>query len=419
MSRRQRKFANIGTKRHALFFFLIYIAGAVILTFEKWIVFRIFEKTAFGFLGNAIIIFSAITLMATYVFFVTLVPATKLRTDVAADNVYYLGFLYTLTSLAIALSIDNADAILANFGVAIVSTLIGIAARVGLNQLRLDPTDIEEASRLELADATRKVQAELYETVRQLSDFRTLSLQVLIEGYDEVQKNVENISNNVLKSVEELVEQSAEPLSELVQKTKAANEEAVKSISNVTKSNKALAKSNENMVAQIAAVNSALEVLSEHYSDTGIIDDKVINSVQEQLLKVQNQLTGQAKEEFSELKSSVLQANQTTQEMHSDFKKAQQTKFDDTLEEPNTNQTTATVTPKTTLRATRSKNASTQAISTTHLGTKISYDPKGSGYFVGDKGYATMNEARAAIEKSAGMTIGEARRAIKSANEDE
>ena len=66
-----------------------------------------------------------------------------------------------------------------------------------------------------------------------------------------------------------------------------------------------MAKSNENMVAQIAAVNSALEVLSEHYSDTGIIDDKVINSVQEQLLKAQNQLTGQAKEEFSELKSSV------------------------------------------------------------------------------------------------------------------
>ena len=105
-------------------------------------------------------------LMGTYVFFVTLVPATKLRTDVAADNVYYLGFLFTLTSLAIALSIDSADAILANFGVAIISTLIGIAARVGLNQLRVDPNDIEEASRLELSGATSRVKAELNETVR-------------------------------------------------------------------------------------------------------------------------------------------------------------------------------------------------------------------------------------------------------------
>ena len=417
MSRRNRKFVYIGTKRHALFFFLIYIAGAIILTLEKWFVSNVLPGTSFAYLGNAAIIFSAIALMSIYVFFVTIVPATKLRTDVAADNVYYLGFLYTLTSLAVALSFDDPDTILANFGVAIVSTLIGIAARVGLNQLRVDPTDIEEASRLELADATRKVRVELQETVRQLTDFRNLSLQVLTEGYEEVQKNVENISTNVLKSVEDLVEQSAEPLSELVQKTKAANEEAVRSISDVTKSNKALAKSNEDMIAQIAAVNSALEQLSEHYGDTGIIDDKVISSVQEQLMNVQNQLTDKAREEFSQLKSSVKEASRNTQELHSDFNKAQENNNTaDTAFEPKTAPQDVS---KTTLRATRHADASPQTSSTTHLGTKISFDPKGSGYFVGDKGYATMNEARAAIEKSAGMTINEARRAIKSAKEDE
>jgi len=417
VSRRNRKFVYIGTKRHALFFFLIYIAGAIILTIEKWFVSNVLPGTSFAYLGNAAIILSAIALMSIYVFFVTIIPATKLRTDVAADNVYYLGFLYTLTSLAVALSFDDPDTILANFGVAIVSTLIGIAARVGLNQLRVDPTDIEEASRLELADATRKVRVELQETVRQLTDFRNLSLQVLTEGYEEVQKNVENISTNVLKSVEDLVEQSAEPLSELVQKTKAANEEAVRSISDVTKSNKALAKSNEDMIAQIAAVNSALEELSEHYGDTGIIDDKVISSVQEQLMKVQNQLTDKAREEFSQLKSTVKEASRNTEEFHSDFKKAQENnKTSDTALEPTS---AAQDVSKTTLRATRRADASSQTSSTTHLGTKISFDPKGSGYFVGDQGYATMNEARAAIEKSAGMTINEARRAIKSANEDE
>ena len=417
MSRRNRKFVYIGTKRHALFFFLIYIAGAIILTLEKWFVSNVLPGTSFAYLGNAAIIFSAIALMSIYVFFVTIIPATKLRTDVAADNVYYLGFLYTLTSLAVALSFDDPDTILANFGVAIVSTLIGIAARVGLNQLRVDPTDIEEASRLELADATRKVRVELQETVRQLTDFRNLSLQVLTEGYEEVQKNVENISTNVLKSVEDLVEQSAEPLSELVQKTKAANEEAIRSILDVTKSNKALAKSNEDMVAQIAAVNSALEELSEHYGDTGIIDDKVISSVQEQLMKVQNQLTDKAREEFSQLKSSVKEASRNTQELHSDFKKAQENNNTaDTAFEPKTAHQDVS---KTTLRASRRADASPQTSSTTHLGTKISFDPKGSGYFVGDKGYATMNDARAAIEESAGMTINEARRAIKSAKEDE
>jgi len=419
MARRQNKFSDIGTKRHALFFFLIYIAGAVILTFEKWIVYRLF--TEFTFIGDGIIIFSAMFLMGAYVFFVTLVPATKLRTDVAADNVYYLGFLYTLTSLAIALSIDSADAILANFGVAIISTLIGIAARVGLNQLRVDPTDIEEASRLELADATRKVRAELQETVRQLTDFRNVSLQVLSEGYEEVQKNVENISNNVLKSVEDLVERSAKPLDELVTKTKAANDEAVQSLAGLTKSNKDLAKSNKDMVNQIAAVNQALAELSEHYGDTGIIDDKVINSVQQQLLTVQNQLTEKAREEFAELKSSVQEASKNTQELRSDLIKDKKKFSNKTTseteiftDEENDNSVQKTTAPK--IRATKAFDKHSSLNSITHMGTRITFDENGSNYSVGNKNYSSLEEARSAIDTSAGIS---AQQAIKSASDDD
>ena len=115
----------------------------------------------------------------------------------------------------------------------------------------------------------------------------------------------------------------------------------------------------------------------------------------------------------------MIEANKNTEELHTDFKKAQETKVDDIPVEPKTNQSTVAVTSKNTLRATRSKDVSSQASSTTWLGTTISFDPNGSGYFVGNKGYGTMNEARAAIEKSVGMTINEARRAIRSANEDE
>lgn len=398
MPRKQRKFADIGTKRHALFFFLIYIAGAIILTLEKWFVSLVLSGTSIAYLGNAAIILSAIALMSIYVFFVTIVPATKLRTDVAADNVYYLGFLYTLTSLAVALSFDDPNTILANFGVAIVSTLIGIAARVGLNQLRVDPTDIEEASRLELADATRKVRAELHETVRQLTDFRNVSLQVLTEGYEEVQKNVENISSNVLKSVEDLVEQSAEPLTELVAKAKSANEEAVASITSVTKSNKALAKSNEEMIRQIEAVNSALEELSEHYGDTGIVDDKVINSVQEQLLKVQNQLTEKAKEEFSELKSSVDEVGKSSRELKAEIKKTINAAPAETNE-----RTARSEKERPILRASKPEYSSSDLSTTTFMGQKIKFDPNRSAssyFFVGDQEYPTMADAKNAIKSA-------------------
>ena len=317
MARNSKRPMELGAKRHALFFFLIYIVGAVLLTFEKTFIYTFFSSES-G-LAKAIIIATAMLLMGIYVFFVTLVPATKLRTDVAADNVYYLGFLFTLTSLAIALSIDSADAILANFGVAIISTLIGIAARVGLNQLRVDPTDIEEASRLELSGATSRVKAELNETVRQLTEFRQISLQVMSEGYADVQKNVETISTQVLQSLEELVKQSAKPLEEVAERTRAANTEAVKSIDDFTKSSKALTKSHKEMSAQIEQVNNALTSLSQHYSDTGIIDDKVIGAVQEQLSNVQDQLTKKAQDELGELKNALDDNNRNSEELRNEL----------------------------------------------------------------------------------------------------
>ena len=91
MARKTKRSMDLGSKRHALFFFLIYIVGAVLLTFEKTFIYSFFSSES-G-LAKAIIIATAMILMGIYVFFVTLVPATKLRTDVAADNVYYLGFL--------------------------------------------------------------------------------------------------------------------------------------------------------------------------------------------------------------------------------------------------------------------------------------------------------------------------------------
>ncbi len=384
---------------------MIYIVGALLLTFEKTVVYSLFAQGSA--LPKSIVITTAIVLMGIYVFFVTLVPATKLRTDVAADNVYYLGFLFTLTSLAIALSIDNADAILANFGVAIISTLIGIAARVGLNQLRVDPNDIEEASRLELSEATRRVKAELNETVRQLTDFRQISLQVLTEGYAEVQKNVETISTQVLKSVKDLVEQSSKPLIELAEKTRAANAEAVNSIADVTKSNQALTKSHRAMANQIEKVNTALTILSQHYSDTGIVDDKVIGSVQEQHLKVQNQLTQKALEELQGLKTSESEANNNWIELGAELARPSKTapELKKTLESMK-NDDEALVDPpakinnvQSTLMATRVPTLKNNLDLEEYLGVKI-YRGSGGRFRINDTIYPTLFAAKKAIEKN-------------------
>lgn len=403
MARNSKRPMDLGAKRHALFFFLIYIVGAILLTFEKTFIYSFFSSES-G-LAKAIIIATAMVLMGIYVFFVTLVPATKLRTDVAADNVYYLGFLFTLTSLAIALSIDSADAILANFGVAIISTLIGIAARVGLNQLRVDPTDIEEASRLELSGATSRVKAELNETVRQLTEFRQISMQVMSEGYADVQKNVETISTQVLQSLEELVKQSAKPLEEVAERTRAANTEAVKSIDDFTKSSKALTKSHKEMSAQIAQVNNALTSLSQHYSDTGIIDDKVIGAVQEQLSNVQDQLTKKAQDELGELKNALKDNNRNSEELRSELNQilsnasAQASTSDSQDNDASKKVAAATeADAQSPTFGNYQEDFSVDETLETYWGEKISYNTNKRVFSVGENNFSTLDAAKKHIQ---------------------
>ena len=403
MARNSKRPMELGAKRHALFFFLIYIVGALLLTFEKTFIYTFFSSES-G-LAKAIIIATAMLLMGIYVFFVTLVPATKLRTDVAADNVYYLGFLFTLTSLAIALSIDSADAILANFGVAIISTLIGIAARVGLNQLRVDPTDIEEASRLELSDATSRVKAELNETVRQLTEFRQISLQVMSEGYADVQKNVETISTQVLQSLEELVKQSAKPLEEVAERTRVANTEAVKSIDDFTKSSKALTKSHKEMSAQIEQVNNALTSLSQHYSDTGIIDDKVIGAVQEQLSNVQDQLTKKAQDELGELKNALDDNNRNSEELRNELNQilsnASAENNTSDSQKPDVSDKVAAATEadaKSPTFGNYKEELNIGEAPETYWGEKISYNSDKKVFSVGENNFSTLDAAKKYIQ---------------------
>ena len=281
----------IGSPRHAFFFMGFFILGGILLFLAKIV------PLPEG-LEAWIIVSLAALLMISYGVFVTKVPATRLRMDVAADNLYYLGFLYTLASLAGALAVDDPSKILNNFGVAITSTLIGIAARVSLSQLRVDPHDVEAASRLELADAASRIRAELDATVFQLSTFRTMNLQVMAEGYEEVRNHVDNTATEMFSSINKLIEKSEGPLQMLAAQATNANEQAIVSIEALTETSKGIAKANQKMVPQVDKATKALRELAEYYTDKGIIDDKMISVLKEEIDNIQTLVTREARDEF-------------------------------------------------------------------------------------------------------------------------
>ena len=110
----------------------------------------------------------------------------------AGDNLYYLGFLYTLTSLAHALIVFDpeeagTETIITNFGIAIATTILGMALRVVVGQ-RTDETveTVDEEVRTGLGDAARRLRGEIEFTVDEFQSFRERTREALEEGLAEV-----------------------------------------------------------------------------------------------------------------------------------------------------------------------------------------------------------------------------------------
>ena len=276
-----KKTYNIVGKQavHAVFFFTFVVIGFAVLSLAK-----------LSALMPIVLVAISAGLMATYAFCIVFVPATKLRLDVAGDNMYYLGFLYTLSSLAVAISISEAEQILANFGVAISSTIIGIAARVAFNQMRVDPNDVEQASRVELSEATKRVTGELNDTILQLTKFRTMTMQVMAEGYEDVQKNVESAAQEIFQSLEETSKKNATVLSELGENTSAEQAKLSDSIHNLRASNEELISANRAMLSNINSASEAYHNLASQYADAKVLEGRIIGEVKVSLDVIKNDI---------------------------------------------------------------------------------------------------------------------------------
>ena len=137
------------------------------------------------------------------------------RFDAAGDHVYYLGFLYTLVSLAVSLALvgsrlgDDPDVIrsvLTGFGVAIASTILGMALRVLMGRGEQgEPGDIAERAELGLADAGRRLRAELEYTVSEFEDFRKRTRESLEASVRDATGSIAHTEERARSATEALV----------------------------------------------------------------------------------------------------------------------------------------------------------------------------------------------------------------------
>jgi hypothetical protein len=159
-----------------------------------------------------------IVVMIAYALLLALARPFRLRDDQSGDNLYYLGFLFTLTSLAVSLyqfsATGSAEQIVQNFGVAIASTISGIALRIFFNQMRRDPVEIEHTARIELAEASRKVKRELDATVLEFSFFRRATQQSIADALDEVNELLAQAKDRLVGQLDDFAATSSQPLAD-------------------------------------------------------------------------------------------------------------------------------------------------------------------------------------------------------------
>jgi hypothetical protein len=181
----------------------------------------IWSLKAYGF-SQYLVTSIPVALMLVYSGIALMTKRYRIREDRVGDNVYYLGFLFTLVSLGYALHVYSPDGagaseIITNFGIALATTIVGLALRVFFNQMREDPVEYEREARLSLAEASSALRAQLFNISTDVASFKRAMLQSTEEGMTEV-------ANSVRTSMDANVKRFAEAAEDVVGKIQTAFE---------------------------------------------------------------------------------------------------------------------------------------------------------------------------------------------------
>ena len=149
----------------------------------------------------------AAAVMFSYLIVAVRIPKLVLRLDRLGDNFYYLGFVFTLASLSAALmQIQNSQsvvkAVLGSFGIALMTTIIGVTGRVVLVQMRGELDEVEEDTRRSLVERSETLKDELGSLITDFSILRTSISQLVREVTKVSTKTFDTRFDYVAKAAE-------------------------------------------------------------------------------------------------------------------------------------------------------------------------------------------------------------------------
>jgi ElaB/YqjD/DUF883 family membrane-anchored ribosome-binding protein len=212
----------------------------------------------------------------------------RLRDDQSGDNLYYMGFLFTLTSLAVSLyqfsAAGSAEQIVQNFGIAIASTIAGITLRILFNQMRRDPVEVEATARLELAEASRRVKRELESAILEFGYFRRMTQQSITDALDEVKETVRSAHQQFAGELAKLATTANKPFEDAFQRSGETFEKLNERTVEVLQVSRQLVQEGEelakNTTSIVKAIDDVFAKLAVHQTSDQIIQTQLAPMIQ-------------------------------------------------------------------------------------------------------------------------------------------
>jgi hypothetical protein len=310
----------------AVVFLLFVAAGSAYIVLAK-----------LGGVWQLYVTFVPVAIMLGYAALIVLARGLRLRDDQSGDNLYYMGFLFTLTSLGVSLyqfsASRAAEEIVQNFGIAIGSTIAGIGLRVIFNQMRRDPVEVERTMRLELAEAARRVRRGLDSSVVEFGYFRRSAQQSAADSFQHLNASFDAALAKLFERLEEIGVRLAQPV-------EAASRQSGLAIGDLSRSVRAsLSASAEELAAETAKLSGQVGRIAVALAEvTGRLNamqtpDRVIEVRLEPMAHSLEQavalITAQSRAQAGAVKEALVIANAAT-EKSIDLVNAMRAEFDDT-----------------------------------------------------------------------------------------
>jgi hypothetical protein len=211
----------------------------------------------------------AVVLMIAYGVFAYRFPLVRMRMDRLGDNFYYLGFIFTLASLSAALiqlrsNTAQFESLLGSFGIALITTIFGIALRVMFVQMRSEIDQIEEETRRDLLAASETLRAQLALTLRDFQVFQKGIHQAqteLLSGTAAISREQMQQVGSVAQGIAGVVKESLAANTAQAKSVQDAVLGAAKAIEELSRRVSTMSLPSEQLESQLAALSSQIDAM--------------------------------------------------------------------------------------------------------------------------------------------------------------